>query len=302
MKKNKQHPNLRMMGMLVFLCCSFIFLPSAASAKGNANPHTEIRLQEVSLETGVTLEYAEKGHGKGQVIIFLHGYTDSWYSYSRVLELLPPRFHGYALSQRGHGDSDKPVSGYSMQNFADDVIAFMDHFGIHRAVIVGHSMSSVIAQRIAIDYPERIKKLVMIGPIANPDSSAMLLDFLAYVNTLEDPIDPAFVIDFQVSTLYNPVPQEFLETVVNESLKVPILVWQQALAGMTAVNHLGELPSITTPTFIFWGDKDSVFPYEDQLPIIQAMPDAMFMVYPDTGHGLHWEKPEQFVQDLESIL
>jgi non-heme chloroperoxidase len=302
MRKMKKAPGIKMLGLLSMILLSFVFLPATASAASKTNPHTEICLHEVALNTGVTLQYAEKGHGRGQVIIFLHGYTDSWYSYSGVLELLPPRYHGYALTQRGHGDSEKPVNGYAMDDFAADVIAFMDHFGIHQAVVVGHSMSSVIAQRIAIDYPERVKKLVLIGAIANPDQSTMLLEFLDYVNTLEDPMDPAFAYDFQVSTLYNPVSLEFLETVVQESLKVPVMVWQKALAGMTAANHLGELSLITAPTLIFWGDKDSVFPYTDQLPIIQAMPDAMFLVYPDTGHGLHWEKPQQFVQDLTAFL
>ena len=60
------------------------------------------------LSTGVRLHYAERGNRGGEAIIFLHGYSDSWFSFSRVLPLLSPSYHAFALTQRGHGDSDKP--------------------------------------------------------------------------------------------------------------------------------------------------------------------------------------------------
>lgn len=302
MKIKKRNSKWKMSGLLVVFLLSFVSLPVIAGNGGHSNPHTDILLKEVALNTGVTLQYAEKSHGKGNVIIFLHGYTDSWFSFSNVMELLPPKYHAYALSQRGHGDSERPGSGYEMQDFSEDVIAFMDYFGIHKAAVVGHSMGSVIAQRVAIDHPHRVKKLVLIGSTADPSSNLVLQEFLEYVYTLEDPIDPAFVYDFQVSTLYNPVPEEFLETVVNESLKVPIPVWQGALAGLNQANHLGELSLITAPTLIFWGDKDGVFSYDEQLPLNQGIPGSTLLIYPDTGHGLHWEKPEQFILDLTAFL
>ncbi len=298
MNKNKQKSTWKLSGLLLVALLAFFTLPVSAGT----NPHTGIFLKEVALDTGVTLQYAEKGHGKGKVVIFLHGYTDSWFSYSGVLELLPPKYHGYALTQRGHGDSEKPAGGYLMSDFSEDVIALMDKFGIHKAHIVGHSMGSVIAQRVAIDHPDRVKKLVLIGSTADPSSNFVLLDFLSYVYTLQDPMDPAFVLDFQASTLYNPVPPEFLDTVVNESLKVPHLVWEGALAGLVLENNLAQFPLITAPTLVLWGDKDGVFSYEEQLPLVQGIPNATFLLYPDTGHGLHWEKPVEFTQDLVDFL
>src|SRR5690554_5389467 len=116
-------------------------------------PEREIEHSTATLDTEVTLEYAEVKRGH-KVVIFLHGYTDSWFSYSEVLDRVPWGYHGYALSQRGHGDSDRPLSGYAMSDFADDVDAFMDHHDIDHATIVGHSMGSVVAQRFALDYPD----------------------------------------------------------------------------------------------------------------------------------------------------
>src|SRR5688572_4752201 len=91
------------------------------------------------LSTGVRLHYAERGDREGEAIIFLHGYSDSWFSFSRVLPLLSPSYHAIALTQRGHGDSDKPECCYTVDDFAADVDAFMDAVGIERATVVGHS-------------------------------------------------------------------------------------------------------------------------------------------------------------------
>ena len=60
------------------------------------------------LSTGVRLHYAERGARGGEAIIFLHGYTDSWFSFSRVLPLLSPEYHAFTLTERGHGTRISP--------------------------------------------------------------------------------------------------------------------------------------------------------------------------------------------------
>ena len=69
-----------------------------------------------TLRTGVRLEYAEYGEADGTPIVFLHGLTDSWRSFERVLPLLPSSVHAFAVSQRGHGESTRPQSGYLLSN------------------------------------------------------------------------------------------------------------------------------------------------------------------------------------------
>ena len=280
---------------------AFLVVPAEAAAPG-AKELTPVTLDTVTLPGGLTLEYAETGRDRGQPVIFLHGYTDSWFSWSRVLPLLPPRVHAYAITQRGHGDSDKPADGYAMRDFSEDVIAFMDHFKIRRATIVGHSMGSVIAQRLTIDHPERVARLVLVGAGADPDQNPVLVDFADFVDTLSDPLDRDFVFDFQASTVFSPVPEEFLDTVVDESLKVPVRVWQAALRGLVEENTLGELDRIVAPTLITWGDKDEVFPFPDQTELRDGIRRSKLEVYQDTGHGLHWERPERFTADLLDVL
>lgn len=287
---------LPLLAILVGLLASPSPVAAAPGQRGGG-----VTQSTVTLPSGVTLEYAERGHGRGQVVIFLHGYTDSWYSFSRVLELLPSRYHGYALTQRGHGESDKPLNGYDMSTFAADVVAFMDRLHIRQAAIVGHSMGSVVAQRVAIEYPDRVSKLVLVGstPYAANETVLGLLDF---VRTLEDPVDPAFVREFQVSTTFQPVPPSFMNQVVAESLKVPARVWKAALSGLIAVDNREVLDQIQAPTLIVYGDQDTVFPRSDQDELEAGIPNARLLVYPQTGHGVHWEQPTRFTADLAKFL
>src|ERR671933_1257122 len=113
--------------------------------------------------TGVTLHSAEKGEPTREAIIFLHGYSDSWFSFSRVLPLLSPEYHTFALTQRGHGDSDKPECCYTPDVFAADADAFMDAVGIEEATVVGASTGALFAQRVALSYPHRVGRLVLVG-------------------------------------------------------------------------------------------------------------------------------------------
>ena len=98
-----------------------------------------IQFATTPLETGLRLHYAEQGDLTGEAIVFLHGYSDSWFSFSRVLPLLSPEYHAFALTQRGHGDSDKPQCCYTPEDFAADVDAFMEALGIEEATLVGAS-------------------------------------------------------------------------------------------------------------------------------------------------------------------
>lgn len=117
----------------------------------------------VRLATGVRLAYVEQGERDGIAIIFLHGYSDTHKSFDLLRPYLPQAWRSIAITQRGHGLSDKPLDGYGVADFATDVSALLDALSIERAVLVGHSMSAGIALQAAADYPERIAGIVMVS-------------------------------------------------------------------------------------------------------------------------------------------
>jgi non-heme chloroperoxidase len=255
------------------------------------------------LSTGVQLHYAERGGPTGEAIIFLHGYADSWFSFSRVLPLLSAEYHAFALTQRGQGDSDKPDCCYTPDDFAADVDAFMDAVGVEETTLVGASTGALFAQRVVLSYPRRVSRLVMIAP--QTPAHEVLSGFLEEVRALEDPVPPEFVREFQESTIYHPVPQEFLDTAISESLKLPAHVWRDYLEGaVLSIDHdyVIELREINVPALILWGEQDALFPREEQERLAAAIPGATLKVYPESGHAVHWERPEQVVRDLEAFM
>ncbi|MGE0129541.1 MAG: alpha/beta fold hydrolase [Blastocatellales bacterium] len=259
-------------------------------------------INSVQLPNGVKLQYVEQGDSSGVPLILLHGITDSWRSFEPALPHLPASIRAFAPSQRGHGDSDHPATGYHPREFAADVAAFMDAFNIKRAVITGHSMGSHMAKRFALDYPDRVLGLVLMGSFFRFRDNPEVAEFRDAVSTLTDPIDPAFALDFQQSTLAQPIPRTYLDTVVRESLKVPARVWRDALEGLREDDHSGELGKIKTPTLIVWGDQDAFCPRGDQDALVAAIAGSRLVVYRGAGHALHWEEPERFAADLTAFI
>jgi len=251
----------------------------------------------------VRLEYVEQGDPAGIPVVMLHGLTDSWHSFEPVLPHLPESIHAFALTQRGHGDADRPASGYRTRDFAADVAAFADALRLGPVVVVGHSMGSTNAKRFAIDYPARTRGLVLVGAFAGYRNNPTLVEFWeSAVSTLTDPIAPGFAREFQQSTLARPVPPAFLDTVVRESLKVPARVWRAAFAGLFEDDFAAELGAIAAPTLVLWGDRDGFARRIDQDALVAGIAGARFEAYEGTGHALHWEEPERFAAELTSFV
>ena len=116
-------------------------------------------------DDGTRIAYESHGAGSLKVLV-LHGWGGSA-SYRRdlVSHLNWEGLHLIAPSYRGHGDSDKPSAGYTLDQFANDVLAVADAEGARRFVLVGFSMSGKFAQRIVAVHPERVLGLVLIAPV-----------------------------------------------------------------------------------------------------------------------------------------
>ena len=264
------------------------------------NPISTPTIKSVELPNRVKLPYVEQGDPSGIPVVLLHGVTDSWRSFEPVLPRLPESIHAFAVTQRGHGDADRPESGYRPRDFAADLAAFMDALDHGQAVIVGHSMGSYAAQRFAMDHPGRTLGLVLVGSFTNwRDNPAVAEYWEEALSTLEDPIDPEFIREFQESPLMEPA---FLETVVREALKVPARVWREAWRALMDTDHSGELGKIEAPTLIVWNDQDELIPRSEQDALAAAIASSRLEVYPGVGHGLHWDAPERFANDLEVFV
>ncbi|HEX6324860.1 MAG TPA: alpha/beta fold hydrolase [Vicinamibacterales bacterium] len=258
----------------------------------------------VDLPTGVRLEYVEQGDPSGVPVIFLHGITDSWRSFEPVLRHLPRSVRAFAISLRGHGDSTRPEAGYSPIEMAADVAAFMDAMRLPDAVIVGHSMGAGVAQRFVADYRGRASAFALMGGFATMHRDPAMTEFVTTsIVPLSDPIGRGFARDWQLSTLARPVPPDFLETVIDETLKIPARVWQAAFQAMVSTpDALEALPAADVPSLLLWGSRDAFAPREAQDLFRARLPRSRLIVYEGAGHGFHWEDPARVAQDLAGFL
>lgn len=259
-------------------------------------------MSTVRLQTGITMHYEEAGDPKGKPVIFIHGYPDSWISFRLVTQSISPEFRSFMIDLRGFGDSDRPKTGYSQKELAEDVIAFLDKVKIERAVLVGHSMGSFIAQSAALLHPSRVEKLILVGSAATAHGNSAIIEVLNVVTVQGENIDREFVSAFQEGTGLHDVPRDFLDSIIEDNLKVPPFVWRDALSGLEKEDHSTELHKIFQPTYIVWGNKDVLFSWEDQEELLDLLPNATLTVYEGYGHSPNWDNPDVLSRDIEKFL
>jgi non-heme chloroperoxidase len=292
-----------MLRLFVSVLVGLLSIPvSSAHAQPKPAAAKAPRSGVVTLPSGVQVRYVERGAvDPSRVVIMLHGYTDSSYSFQSLMDRLDPTIQAIAIDQRGHGDSSKPGCCYAPQDFAADVVAFMDARKIETATILGHSMGGVIAQLVAIKSPERVSGLVIVGSspsFANP----VVEDLLGAVRELNEPIDRKFVHEFQASTVFTPLAAGELDRYVDASMKVPARVWNDVLIQLLNVDLRPDLRGIKARTLILWGDKDGVSTRADQAALFQEIPNATLKVYESIGHAVHWEAPDRVAADIAAFV
>jgi pimeloyl-ACP methyl ester carboxylesterase len=247
--------------------------------------------QRLALPTGVELDVHQSGDPAGVPLLLLHGYTDTAGSMLPLMERLPPGVRAIAVTQRGHGDSSK-AAGYAMTDFAADAAAVLDRLGVSRAVVYGHSMGSVIAQRFALAHPRRTAALILEGGAPGFAGNAVVAEFYeTAIKELRDPIDPAFARAFQLSAVAKPPAPGFLDMAVAETCKLPAAAWKAIGRAMMAERLDAELSRIAAPTLLLWGELDAFVGREDQDRLLAGLSRAELKAFPDLGHSPHWEDP-----------
>ncbi len=123
---------------------------------------TPINSHQATLPNGQTLHYVDNG-AAGPAIVFLHGYTDSWRSFELLFPLLAPSFRLIALDQRGHGETPR-AERYRIADFAADAIGFLEQLATGPVHLVGHSLGTIVAQRVAEQRSDLLQSLILIGP------------------------------------------------------------------------------------------------------------------------------------------
>ena len=252
-----------------------------------------------ALRDGLELPYVEQGDPDGVPVVLLHAWLDSRRCFDQLLAMLPERIHAFAFDQRGHGDATKPIEGYELRDFSADIGAFMDAVGLHAAVLAGASSGGYVAQRFAVDDPDRTLGLALLGsPRSLRGPRPPFADVIA---TLEDPIDTAFVRELNDGMLGREIPDALIEVLCRENLKVPARVWREAFEGLLAAEPPLDTGPISARTLIVWGARDSLLPRTDQEAMAAEVPGARLVIYDGVGHLPVIEAPERVAADLTAL-
>ncbi len=255
-------------------------------------PEVQIMRTRITVSPGVELDVIQSGDPTGVPLVLLHGLSDSNASMRVLMDRLPRGIRAIAISQRGHGESSKPLGPYTTDAFVSDLASAMDQLGVGKAVIYGHSMGSVVAQRFAVQHPQRVVGLVLEGAFPGLKGNPAVEGFYeGEIAGLTDPIDPTFAREFQLSTISRPLPPEFIDLISRESQKLPARAWKQILQDMMQIDTTADLARLKVPAMLFWGDRDTFVQRRDQERLNKALKGSTLVVFQGTGHDPHWEEP-----------
>ncbi|GAA4455293.1 alpha/beta fold hydrolase [Rurimicrobium arvi] len=135
------------------------------------------------------IEYPAPGKPK---LLMLHGITANAHAFDGVIRAgLGDDFHIYSPDLRGRGESDKPAFGYSMEEHARDIIGLLDHLGIEKAVLCGHSFGGLLSAYLSANFPERVAALILLDAAheLNPNAARMLLPTFSRLGVLYPSFD-----------------------------------------------------------------------------------------------------------------
>lgn len=260
----------------------------------------EAAVVSAALSTGVTLPYVSVGPASAMPVLLLHAWGESRRSFARLMPALDDRVHAVAMDLRGHGGADKPPAGYSLAEFAEDVVAFMDVVGLPSAVLLGSSSGGYVAQQVAVSHPRRVSGLVLVG---SPRDLQGRPPFADEVDALSDPVDTAWVRQFLTwFPRFHRVPEWYIDDRIRDGMLLPAHVWRETFYGLCDAEPPTATATIDAPGLIIWGEQDQLLSREQQEQMARAITGSRLLVYENTGHLVLWEQPERVARDLTGFV
>jgi pimeloyl-ACP methyl ester carboxylesterase len=181
--------------------------------------------------------------GRGQPVIFIHGWLGSWRYWVPAMDDLSSEYRTYALDLWGFGDSDKGFEHYSINDYVELLVTFMDELAILRAPLVGHTLGAAIATELAVRHPDRVSKVMAIGlPLTSDAINPKLLA-----------AGPNDTLARQFWQRQRPYPE--VEMGANQTAKNAIALTIQSVAQLDLRDTLDQ---IDAPVLTVYGEKDSV--------------------------------------------
>ncbi|MDR1852056.1 MAG: alpha/beta fold hydrolase [Propionibacteriaceae bacterium] len=256
--------------------------------------------------------YATNYHdrGEGFPVMLVHGSgpgVSAWANWRLIIPILAEARRVIAPDMVGFGYTERPEGiTYNMDVWAKQAVDLMDALGIERTDIVGNSFGGGLAIKLAIDYPERVRKLVLMGAMGIDFPITYGLDTVwGYTPSVEnmDELLHLFVDNKAIATpdlaemryaaSIEPGFQEAFSSMFPEPR-------QQGVESMASPED--EIRKIPHPTLIVHGREDQVIPLDNAYRLLQLIDDAQLHVFGHCGHWTQIERAELFAQQVNNFL
>jgi pimeloyl-ACP methyl ester carboxylesterase len=243
-------------------------------------------------------------YGRGRPVILLHGWLGSWGLWQDTMTYLGRFYRTYALDFWGFGESGRKRDTYAVQDFVILVDQFMEQLGIGRAPLVGHSMGGTVSLSVAIQYPQRVKKVVVIGsPIVGSSLSFLLKLFgrrpiasLVYHNLW------SLKLGFRIlAPLYTRDPR-WPEMMNRDLSRTTLESFLMSIASLRKTDLRPEMHQISVPTMGMYGDRDVVVHPQQWKPLMEGIANTRIERFPKAGHFIMLDEPPAFMETLRDFL
>ncbi len=259
-------------------------------------------MPRASVEESLELYY--EVHGQGNPVIFINGLTSSVESWSHQIAAFRSRYRVLVYDCRGQGRSDKPARGYTGQHHTSDLLALTSHLNFGKAHIIGHSFGGYIALNYAIEYPEKVRSVV-ISDTAGEAYPLIEKILRSWVDAQEC---GGLDLRFDIS-----LPWLYAESFIGNNPKKIRLFREafrkndlNAVKGLTLESLENDatprLKEIKAPTLLVLGEEDILTPYRYTRKLMEQIPHARFSLIKGCGHVPPIEKHREFNQIVLDFL
>lgn len=245
------------------------------------------------------VHYLAQGPGP-PVAVLLHAALGSSRQWRSVMAALPPSLRVIAPDLRGHGLSGKPEHGSAPHAMASDLRAFLDALDIPRAFLVGLSLGGRVALQFAIEQPERVQGLVIVGAASVGPSPARSPLWLRWAQRARQ--DEVALRQFVSSVFAHPPSEEELALLMADARQASDQAWFGAQANPPPQDLAEVVPGLPVPTLIVHGGRDRVVPTDTSRALHALIPGSELVIWAEHGHFLPQEAPVRFARLVTSFI
>ena len=247
--------------------------------------------------------------GSGPPVILIHGWTQAWNTWRSTFETFRGQYRMYAPDLWGFGESEKDRrESFEVDDFIELIPQFMDELGLMRVPIMGHSMGGTTALGVALKYPERVKKVAVVGSPLDGRSLSFLLKLagIRQVATLllmgeNQPLLRTFL-KLWSPFVSRPKPDLFYNMTVNNAAGFTVESFFNSIASLRRTNLTPYLHQITMPAMGIYGGRD-VIVNPNQIELFRRhIPHGVDVFVPEAGHFVMWDAPEAFNRAFRQFM